>query len=75
MLDKPIEQNLSGYEVAALLDIHPNYYYSLENGRRGHNLSVRLFYEICKCLNLDVIETIEIEVKYQKDRYKDENDE
>ena len=67
--------NLSANDMGEMLDIDPYYYYAIENGRRGHNLGVRLFYEICKCLNLDVIETIEKEVKYQKDRYKDENDE
>lgn len=63
-----IEQNLSGYEAAELLDIHPNYYYALENGRRGHNLSVRLFYEICKCFNVDANTLIEKEIRYQKER-------
>ncbi len=60
--------NLSVYDVADIIGISPYYYYKIENGRRGQNLGVKLFYEICKCFNVDANTLIEKEIRYQKER-------
>ena len=60
--------NISAEELSRRLDLSKSYYYALENGSRGHNMTVQMLSKITKCLNLDANKIVEEEIKYQKER-------
>lgn len=62
------ELNISAEELSRRLDLSKSYYYALENGSRGHNMTVQMLDKIVKCLNLDANDTVESEMKYQEER-------
>lgn len=60
--------NISAEELSRRIDVSKGYYYNLENGHRGHKMTVVTFARIIECLGLDARNAIEEEVKYQKER-------
>lgn len=62
------KMNLSAEEVSRRLDVSKIYYYSIENGKRGHKITIGLLARIVEVLNLDANELIKDEVRYQNER-------
>ena len=60
--------NVSAEEMSRRLDVSKGYYYALENGLRGHKMTVLMFARILECLDVDANYMIKEEVRYQNER-------
>lgn len=60
--------NISAEEMSRRLDVSKGYYYALENGLRGHKMTVVMFARILECLDVDANYMIKEEVRYQNER-------
>ncbi len=60
--------NVSGEALAFELGITKGYYYALENGARGHKITVIMLARITELLGADPTQMIKDEVRYQEER-------
>lgn len=68
LTQKREEMNISAEELSRRLDVSKSYYYALENGSRGHNIGVLLLSKITVCLNADIKEIFDSEIRYINER-------
>lgn len=62
------EMNISAEELSRRLDVSKSYYYALENGSRGHNIGVLLLSKLTICLNAEIMEMFNSEIRYISER-------
>ena len=59
--------NISGEALAFELGITKGYYYALENGTRGHKITVVMLARITELLGVDAAQMMKDEVRYQEE--------
>ena len=61
-------KNITVDKMATILNISKHYYYSIESGTRGHNINASLILRIIEILEVDALEFLRAEARYQVER-------